>query len=83
MDFLITITTYRRQKPLQRLLNQIEQQMGEYKIKCIVVMDGFDYNIQWPSWCEPHLVPHHGRQNWFKLINFMWDCCKRERFLYY
>jgi len=83
MDFCITITSYRREKHLKNLLRQIEAQKGKYNIKCIIFLDGCHYHIDYPSWCEVHEVPHHGRRNWFKMINVMWKYVKRHHFLYY
>lgn len=86
MDFFITITTYRREKHLLRLMNHIQRYKKDYTVNGIIINDASFYSFREFDdfgFKYVHLAHHHGRQEFFRIMNMAFDEMKRNNFKYY
>lgn len=82
MDFYITITSYQREKHLDRLLRQIEDMKGSYDIGGVIIVDHCNYSYK-EGWNMINLGQHYGRKGFYQIMNLAFGTMKKHDFKYY
>lgn len=84
-DFLILITTYKREHMFCDLLRSINKEKGKYKIKVIAVNDGSNYNLNFiPAYDFIYFKnpENFGKKGYWKTINFLYKKASLEKYKY-
>jgi glycosyltransferase involved in cell wall biosynthesis len=84
-DFCIVITTYNRVEPLFNLLNQIENQKKNYKIKLFIFDDNSDekYDVSKFNATKINIFPNRGKRNFWLTIDQSFKTIKNIDSRYY
>ena len=82
MDFWINITTYKRERPLLRLLDQIKEFGSDYDIEGLIIIDKCSYN-KIEGWNVLNMKQHQGRQGFYNIMNIAFTELRKPEFKYF
>ena len=84
LDFCIVITTYNRPMLLQNLINQIEHEIQNFRVKLLVFDDNSTELYDIPEWVTViNFYPNNGKKGFWKIINTSFKFIKNIESKYY